>query len=95
MDVRNSSYIKVNDKKTGMELSNLQIIDYMLELDDELRAAYDLKESYREFNKLRNLDTAEYDLNQFVVKFKSFGKQAYLQLNFITRFFYCRCITIS
>ena len=79
MDVGNSSYIKVNDKKTGMELSNLQIIDYMLELDDELRAAYDLKEAYREFNKLRNLDTAEYDLNQFVVKFKSFGKQAYLQ----------------
>ena len=79
MDVGNSSYIKVNDKKTGMELSNLQIINYMLELDDELRAAYDLKEAYREFNKLRNLDTAEYDLNQFIVKFKSFGKQAYLQ----------------
>ena len=55
MDVGNSSYVKVNDKKTGMELSNLQIIDYMLELDDELRAVYDLKEAYREFNKLRNL----------------------------------------
>lgn len=36
--------------RTGMELSKYQIVDYMLDLNPELKLAYELKEAYREFN---------------------------------------------
>jgi len=65
--------------RTGMELSKYQIIDYMLDLDDELKKAYYLKEEYREFNLCTdNPEDAAEKLEDLILKFKRSGISEYI-----------------
>lgn len=41
----------------------------LLEISDELRIAYDLKEAYRDFNSRCNYETAEKELNDLIYSF--------------------------
>lgn len=69
-DVSNlpDGYIKVS--KSGMTMSKYQIIDYCLSIDDELKLAYELKESYREFNLTADIHNAEEKLDELILSFQ-------------------------
>lgn len=57
--------------RTGMELSKYQIVDYMLDLNSDLKQAYELKEAYREFNlTMDNPQMAIEPLEILILKFK-------------------------
>ena len=43
----------------------------MLELDDGLKTAYELKEEYRNFNSLATIDNAEAWLSELLIKFEN------------------------
>lgn len=65
--------------RTGMELSKYQIIDYMLDLSEELKKAYYLKEKYREFNLCTdNPEDAAEKLEDLILKFKRSGISEYM-----------------
>ena len=63
------NHIKIN--KSKMYLTKYQIIEYMLELDNDLKNAYELKEEYRNFNSLATIDNAEAWLSDIIVKFEN------------------------
>lgn len=64
-----NKHIKVN--KSKMYLTKYQIIEYMLELDDDLKTAYELKEEYRNFNSLATIYNAEACLSELLIKFEN------------------------
>lgn len=55
--------------KFKMRLSKYQVIDYMLELDQDLKTAYELKEEYRNFNLTANINSCEEWLDDLIKKF--------------------------
>ena len=57
--------------KSGMMMTKYQIVDCMLTLSDTLKLAYELKEDYRNFVATATIDTAEYELNELIIKFKN------------------------
>ena len=52
-------------------MTKYQIVDCMLTLSDTLKLAYELKEDYRNFVATATIDTAEYELNELIIKFKN------------------------
>ncbi len=54
----------------NQSLSKFQVIEYMLELDDELRLAYELKEEYRNFNYKATTSNAPEWLDELIIKFQ-------------------------
>ena len=65
--------------RTGMELSKYQIVNYMLELDPNLKKAYYLKEDYREFNLVTDHpEEAAEKLEDLILRFKKSGISEYI-----------------
>jgi transposase len=60
-----------------MHLTKYQIIEYMLELDDDLKTAYELKEDYRNFNFLVTKENAEAWLSDLLIKFENSNIQEF------------------
>ncbi len=54
----------------NQKLSKYQVIDYMLELDEKLKVAYELKEEYRNFNYKANYNNASEWLDELIIKFQ-------------------------
>ena len=52
-----------------MWLNKYNLRKYMLDIDDELKLAYELSEEYREFNKVANETNCEEQLNDLIDKF--------------------------
>jgi transposase len=62
-------FIKI--RHSNMQISKYKVIDEMLNLSDELKAAYELKEEYRNFNSSATIDNAKEWLDELIIKFKS------------------------
>lgn len=58
---------KVN--RSGMYLDEHQIVDYMLNIDIELKEAYELLNEYRNFNSCATINNAEEWLDKLIIKF--------------------------
>lgn len=56
--------------KSGQYMTKYKIRDYMLSLDSKLKAAYELKEEYRNFVATSNINNAEFELDDLIIKFK-------------------------
>lgn len=54
--------------KTRYTKDNL--LHYLLSIDDDLKMAFELKETYRDFNKTANKDTTLEDLEEIIQRFK-------------------------
>lgn len=52
-----------------MWLDKYNLIKYMLDIDDELKLAYELSEEYREFNKTANEENCKEQLEDLIIKF--------------------------
>ena len=57
------------NKKLRMWLNKYNLRKYMLDIDEELRLAYELSEEYREFNRVANETNCEEQLNDLIEKF--------------------------
>ena len=57
------------NKKLKMWLNKYKLRKYMLDIDDELKLAYELSEEYREFNRAANENNCEEQLNDLIEKF--------------------------
>lgn len=70
MDISNikDGYFKVS--KSGMTMDKHQIIHTMINVDSELKLAYELKEAYREFNLTSDTTNAEERLLELIFKFQ-------------------------
>lgn len=72
----NKSFLKLKDGETELNrrlnlyLNNVSTIDLLLKIDDELKYAYDLKERYLSFNKLKNKEFAAEQLNELINDYK-------------------------
>lgn len=64
-------YNKIKVTKSGMYLTPQEIIEYMLQLDQTLEFAYELKEEYRNFNLSANIENASEWLDEIILKFQS------------------------
>ena len=54
-----------------------EIRKYLLSIDDDLKYAYELKESYREFNSTAEYDSCDEELNDFINKFTNSHLEEY------------------
>ena len=57
------------NRKLKMWLNKYNLRKYMLDIDEELRLAYELSEEYREFNRVANETNCEEQLNDLIEKF--------------------------
>ena len=57
--------------RSGMTMLPDQLIKHMLSVDHELKAAYDLKEAYREFNSSATTKDADERLDALILAFKN------------------------
>ena len=62
--------ILVRNRPVEMYMNKYQILDHMLELDNELKLAYELKEAYRNFNQTATIDDASDRLEDLITSFK-------------------------
>ena len=71
MNLDNLPVDYVYKTRTGMELTKYKIVEEILNLDEELKETYYLKEDYREFNLTTdNPEQAIEPLNELILKFK-------------------------
>lgn len=70
-------YKKFKVNRSGMYLDEHQIVDYMLSIDDELKAAYELLNEYRNFNSIATINNAKDWLDELIIKFHSFPAEEY------------------
>ncbi len=61
----------------NQNLSKYQVVEYMLELDDKLRLAYELKEEYRNFNYKATTINADEWLSELIIKFQESNIEEY------------------
>jgi len=62
-------YEKFKVSKSGMFLSERQIVDYMLSIDKDLKDAYELLNEYKVFNSCATIDNAAEWLDELIIKF--------------------------
>jgi len=62
-------YKKFRVNRAGMFLDENQIRDYMLNIDPELKDAYELLNEYRNFNQVATIDNAAEMLDDLIIKF--------------------------
>jgi len=62
-------YTKFQVNRSGLLLEEHQIVDYMLKIDKDLKAAYELLNEYRAFNSSVTIYNAEEILNELINKF--------------------------
>ncbi len=65
-DIKDFNYYS---KKLKMWLDKYNLMKYMLDIDDELKLAYELSEEYREFNKTANEENCKEQLEDLIIKF--------------------------
>lgn len=53
----------------GMYLSEHEIVDYILSIDNDLKDAYELLNEYRNFNSVATIDNAAEMLDELIIKF--------------------------
>lgn len=70
--------IRVRNRPVEMYMNKYQILDHMLELDDELKRAYDLKEAYRNFNQTTSILDASDRLEDIITQFKQSKIREYI-----------------
>ena len=61
-------YEKLKVSKSGMYLSERQIVDYMLSIDKDLKDAYELLNQYKVFNSSATIDNAAEWLDELITK---------------------------
>ena len=52
-----------------MYLSEHEIVDYILSIDNDLKDAYELLNEYRNFNSVATIDNAAEMLDELIIKF--------------------------
>lgn len=57
------------NKKLKMWLDKYSLRKYMLDIDDDLKIAYELSEDYREFNKIANTENCKQQLEDLISRF--------------------------
>ena len=62
-------YKKFRVNRSGMYLSEHEIVDYMLSIDSNLKDAYELLNEYRNFNSVATIDNAAEMLDELIIKF--------------------------
>lgn len=62
-------YKKFQVTRSGMYLSEREIVEYMLSIDSDLKDAYELLKEYRNFNSVATINTAEEMLDELIIKF--------------------------
>lgn len=62
-------YKKFKVSKSGMYLDEHEIVDYMLSIDSDLKAGYELLNEYKNFNSCATIDNAEAWLDELIMKF--------------------------
>ena len=62
-------YEKFRVNRSGMYLSEHEIVDYMLSIDKDLKDAYELLNEYRNFNSVATIDNAAEMLGDLISKF--------------------------
>lgn len=62
-------YKKFQVTRSGMYLSEREIVDYMLSIDSDLKDAYELLKEYRNFNSVATINNAEEMLDELIIKF--------------------------
>ena len=65
----NLKYKKFRVSKSGMYLDEHQIVDYMLSIDADLKAGYELLNEYRNYNSCATTINAEEWLDELIIKF--------------------------
>lgn len=55
--------------RSGMYLSEREIVDYMLSIDVDLKSGYELLNEYRNFNSIATIDNAAEILDELIIKF--------------------------
>ena len=68
-DPSNLGYKKFRITRSGMYMSEHEIVDYMLSIDKDLKDAYELLNEYRNFNSIATIDNAEEYLDELIIKF--------------------------
>ena len=71
------SYHKFNVKRSGQYMSTMEIVDYMLSIDNELKLAYELLHEYRAFNEIATSLNAREWLDELIERFKCSGIEEY------------------
>ena len=62
-------YKKFKVNRSGMYLSEHEIVDYMLSIDSDLKDAYELLNEYRNFNSVAKINNAAEMLDELIIKF--------------------------
>ena len=65
----NLKYEKFRVSKSGMYLDEHQIVDYMLSIDADLKAGYELLNEYRNYNSCATTINAASWLDELIIKF--------------------------
>jgi len=60
---------KFKVSKSGMYLTEHEIVDYMLSIDKDLKSGYELLNEYRAFNSAATIDNAKEWLDELIIKF--------------------------
>ena len=82
----NKSFFKLKDGETELNrrltlyLNNVSTLYLLLKIDDELKYAYDLKERYLSFNKLKNKEFAAEQLNEIINEYKLSGINEFIEV---------------
>ena len=64
-----------------MWLNKYNLRKYMLDIDDELKLAYELSEEYREFNRAANENNYEEQLNDLIKKFFNSKLEPFIEVS--------------
>ena len=67
--------IKIGKMKTSWD--KYEIRSYLLDIDEELKKAYELKTDYQEFNYTAKYETCDDELDELIDKFRSFNNEAF------------------
>lgn len=62
-------YKKFKVSRSGLFLSEHEIVDYMLSIDNDLKDAYELLNEYRNFNSTATINDAANELDELIIKF--------------------------
>lgn len=68
------------NRRLNLYLNNVSTLDLLLKIDDELKYAYDLKERYLSFNKLKNKEFAAKQLNEIINEYKISGINEFIEV---------------
>lgn len=68
------------NKKLRMWLNKYNLRKYMLDIDEELRLAYELSEEYREFNRVANETNCEEQLNDLIEEFFNSKLESFIEV---------------